>query len=373
MSSLVNKSTLLGQGGSQVITKEQVFEALKAVEDPEIRRPVTELDMVKDIDIQDGHVRVVIALTVKGCPLQQHFHQEVRRVVGQLEGVTSVEVDLTVMSDQERAQLVEKLRGSNTQQAQSPILAGTADTEVIAIASGKGGVGKSTVTVNLAVALAARGYQVGIIDSDMYGSSIPQMMGIDRLPVRIDRVIMPVEKHGVKVISMGFFVPENKPVIWRGPMLGKALQQFFNDVHWGDLDFLLLDLPPGTGDIALDVHRLLPAAKEIIVTTPQSTATHVAYRAGKMAIDTGHKIIGVVENMSYFRSAVSQQKEYVFGQGGGSQLAEILEVPLLGQIPLGNPTEEDADIYLKDTEAWKVFQAIADAVIEQADRIKVYK
>lgn len=354
----------------KIVTKEQVLEALQQVNDPEIHRPITELNMVKDVQVSNGHVHVVVALTIKGCPLKDHFHREINRVVGELEGVRSVEVELTAMTDEERAELVRMLQGDRPEQAKSPILSGEADTEVIAIASGKGGVGKSTVTVNLAVTLAERGYRVGIIDCDMYGSSIPQMMGIDRPPTRIDRMIMPVEKRGVKVISMGFFVPENKPVVWRGPMLGKALQQFFNDVHWGELDFMLLDLPPGTGDVALDVHRLLPAAKEIIVTTPQETAAHVAYRAGKMAIDTGHKIIGVVENMSYYRSKVTDTKEFVFGQGGGEQLAEILETRLLGQIPLGNPKEDDIDVYQEGTEAWQVFQDIADAVIEQAERIK---
>ena len=241
--------------------------------------------------------------------------------------------------------------------------------EFISIASGKGGVGKSTVSVNLAIALARLGKKVGLIDADIYGFSVPDMMGIEKTPVVRGDTIIPVERFGVKVISMGFFVEENMPVVWRGPMLGKVLDQFFRDVEWGDLDYLLLDLPPGTGDVALDIHQMLPASKEIVVTTPHPTAAFVAARAGAMALQTDHEVLGVIENMSWFESKETGKKEYLFGQGGGPKLAEELQVPLLGQIPLGQPDWNEADfapsVYLEDHPTGKIYGDIAETILKQ--------
>ena len=244
------------------------------------------------------------------------------------------------------------------------------DVQFFAIASGKGGVGKSTVTVNLALALARRGKKVGIIDADIYGFSIPNMMGIEERPKTVNNTILPVERYGVKVISMGFFVENNSPVIWRGPMLGKMLEHFFTDVVWGDIDFILLDLPPGTGDIALDIHQMLPESKEIIVTTPHATAAHVAARAGTMATQTNHEILGVIENMAYMECGKCRTKEYPFGRGGGAALAGQLKTKLLAQIPLGvqggsSVEPDDApSIYKEDSSIGQVYLDVADQIIE---------
>ncbi|MGD7009875.1 Mrp/NBP35 family ATP-binding protein [Metabacillus sp. 84] len=245
-------------------------------------------------------------------------------------------------------------------------MAGGKEPTYIAIASGKGGVGKSTVSVNLAVALARMGKKVGLIDADIYGFSVPDMMGITNRPVLRGDSIIPVERFGVKVISMGFFVEDNAPVIWRGPMLGKMLNNFFQEVEWGDLDYLLLDLPPGTGDVALDVHSMLPACKEIIVSTPHPTAAFVAARAGAMALRTDHEVIGVVENMAYFESQTTGEKEYVFGKGGGDKLAEELQVPILGRIPLRQPDWNEKDfapsVYAQDHPTGKIYETMAEKV-----------
>jgi len=255
----------------------------------------------------------------------------------------------------------------------SPLLSPGSDTTFIAVASGKGGVGKSTVTVNLAVALARKGKRVGIIDADIYGFSVPDMMGIEERPAVVDERVIPIERYGVKVISMGFFVEDNSPIVWRGPMLGKMLRNFFQEIEWGELDYMLLDLPPGTGDVALDVHQIIPQSKEIIVTTPHATAAFVAARAGAMAIKTEHEIIGVVENMSYFASK-SGEKEYVFGRGGGGKLAETLHCDLLAQIPLGapdnHPSEPDfsPSVYKADTETGGLYLELADSVIQRCGK-----
>ncbi|MFD0590824.1 P-loop NTPase [Paenibacillus sp. GCM10027627] len=255
----------------------------------------------------------------------------------------------------------------------SPLLNAGSGTEFIAVASGKGGVGKSTVTVNLAVALARRGKRVGIIDADIYGFSVPDMMGIEERPEIVNDRVIPIERFGVKVISMGFFVEDNSPIVWRGPMLGKMLRNFFQEIEWGELDYMLLDLPPGTGDVALDVHQIIPQSKEIIVTTPHATAAFVAARAGAMAIKTNHDIIGVVENMSHFVSK-SGEIEYVFGRGGGGRLAETLHCDLLAQIPLGapdnHPLEPDfsPSVYSADTETGKLYLELADSVIERCQK-----
>ena len=269
-------------------------------------------------------------------------------------------------------EVLEQFRGTVTEAETQDILSPVSNIEFISIASGKGGVGKSTVSVNLAVALARRGKKVGLIDADIYGFSVPDMMGITAMPeVREDR-IMPVERFGVKVISMGFFVEDNAPVVWRGPMLGKVLDQFFRDVDWGELDYLLLDLPPGTGDVALDIHQMIPASKEIVVTTPHPTAAFVAARAGAMALQTEHELLGVIENMSWFASKATGEKEYVFGQGGGVRLSEELRTELLGQIPLGQPDWNETDfapsVYAEDHPIGKIYLDVADTVIKKTEK-----
>lgn len=261
---------------------------------------------------------------------------------------------------------------SHASQLTSSLLDANSTCKFIAIASGKGGVGKSTVTVNLATALARSGKKVGIIDADIYGFSVPDMMGIDERPQVVEERVIPVERFGVKVISMGFFVEDNSPIVWRGPMLGKMLRNFFQEIEWGELDYMLLDLPPGTGDVALDIHQMIPQSKEIIVTTPHATAAFVAARAGAMAIKTEHEIIGVVENMSYFESKLTKEKEYVFGKGGGAKLAETLNCELLAQIPLGVPDNHPLDpnyspsVYEKETEIGQLYMNLAEEVIRRA-------
>jgi ATP-binding protein involved in chromosome partitioning len=256
---------------------------------------------------------------------------------------------------------------------ESPLLAQDSAVQFIAVASGKGGVGKSTVTVNLAVALARRGKRVGIIDADIYGFSVPDMMGIEERPEIVNERVVPIERFGVKVISMGFFVEDNSPIVWRGPMLGRMLRNFFQEIAWGELDYVLLDLPPGTGDVALDVHQIIPQSKEIIVTTPHATAAFVAARAGAMAIKTEHEIIGIVENMSYYVSTSTGEKEYVFGRGGGARLAETLHADLLAQIPLGapdnHPSEPDfsPSVYKEDSETGRLYLELADRVLQKCE------
>jgi len=265
------------------------------------------------------------------------------------------------------------VRGHGTGLESHPLLQENSGVQFIAVASGKGGVGKSTVTVNLAVALARKGKRVGIIDADIYGFSVPDMMGIEEKPEVVNDRVIPIEKFGVKVMSMGFFVEDNAPIVWRGPMLGKMLRNFFAEIEWGDLDYVLLDLPPGTGDIALDVHQLIPHSKEIIVTTPHATAAFVAARAGAMAIKTEHEIIGVVENMSYYRCGKCGEPEYIFGRGGGGRLAESLNTGLLAQIPLGAPDNHPAEpdfspsVYKADTDTGKLYLELADQVIAKCD------
>jgi ATP-binding protein involved in chromosome partitioning len=308
---------------------EQVLEALGRVIDPELRRPVTELDMVRAVEIDGGAVAVTIALTVVGCPLRSSFEEQVSTHVGTLPGVTSVELRFDVMTPDERAALTTKLRGgAETRGIQLP-----ATTRVIAVASGKGGVGKSTVTVNLAAALASFGREVGVLDADIYGHSVPHMLGIDQKPVVVDKMIVPPVRHDLKLMSIGFFLDDNQPVMWRGPMLHRAFEQFLQDVHWGDVDVLLVDMPPGTGDVSISLGQLLPRAETVVVTTPQPLAQEVASRAATMAQKTGLRVAGVVENMS----------SDVFGSGGGGQLADELGVPLLGRVPLEAALRESGD------------------------------
>lgn len=327
---------------------ESIRRALASVQDPEIRRPVTELGMVKDVDVDDdGTARVGIYLTVPGCPMKDTLRREVTAAVSAVAGVRDVVVELDVMSDEQRAELRRHLRGGDPEPV-IPFAQADSRTRVYAIASGKGGVGKSSVTVNLAAALAADGLAVGVVDADIYGFSVPRMLGVDRPPTRVDDMIIPPVAHGVKVISIGMFVPGNQPVVWRGPMLHRAVQQFLADVWWGDLDVLLLDLPPGTGDVAISIGQLLPNAEILVVTTPQQAAAEVAERAGSVATQTRQRIAGVIENMSWLDLPGGERLD-LFGSGGGAQVTERLSaltgagVPMLGQVPLDVHLREGGD------------------------------
>jgi ATP-binding protein involved in chromosome partitioning len=315
-----------------VVTEAQVRDALRQVNDPEIGQPIEDLGMLQGIAVEGDAVRVDVLLTIAACPLQERITGDVRAALAPL-GVTAVDVRMTPMSEEQRAALVAQLRGGAAPQPQRTFFT-SGSTAVIAVASGKGGVGKSSVTVNLACALAAEGYRVGVLDADVWGFSVPRMLGVSGKPVGFNDMILPLESLGVKVISMGFFVPEDTPVIWRGPMLHKAIEQFLGDVYWGDVDFLLCDLPPGTGDVSISLASFLPGAAMLVVTTPQAAARTVAERAGRMAERTNLRPIGVIENMSWFVCPHCGQREPIFGEGGGRIAAETLGVPLLGQVPL---------------------------------------
>ncbi len=321
-------------------TSDQVTDALRAVIDPELRRSIVELGMVRSIDIgDDGGVDVVVSLTTAGCPVRNHFQQAVVENVVVLEGVTRVGVGFDVLSDEEKTGLQQALGRSRLPQG---ALAKVKN--VVCVASGKGGVGKSTMTANLAAALASEGQSAGALDADVYGYSIPRMLGVGGRPqVNRERKILPLDgPAGVKVISIGFFVEDNSAVVWRGPMLHKAIQQFLEDVDWGELDYLLLDLPPGTGDVSMTLAQLLPQAKMLIVTTPQPAAQTVAARAAEMAAKVDLEVFGVIENMSGFTTP-DGQRFTIFGEGGGQLLADQLDVPLLGKVPLSEELREHAD------------------------------
>ncbi|MFC4012231.1 Mrp/NBP35 family ATP-binding protein [Nonomuraea purpurea] len=332
-------------------TQEQVTAALATVIDPEIRRPITDLDMVKSIEIApDGAVRVGVYLTVSGCPMKDTITRDVRNAVGKIDGVSGVQIELDVMSTEQRKTLQTKLRGNRGPEKEIPFNQPGSLTRVFAVASGKGGVGKSSVTVNLAAAMAASGMKVGIVDADIYGHSVPRMLGAAERPTKVEDMIMPPVAHDIKVISVGMFKPEgNTPVVWRGPMLDRALHQFLADVYWGDLDVLLLDLPPGTGDIAISVAQRLPSAEILVVTTPQMAAAEVAERAGSIAAQTHQQIAGVIENMSWLPCPHCDERVAVFGEGGGQIVADALtrtlgaRVPLLGQVPIDLRLREGGD------------------------------
>jgi ATP-binding protein involved in chromosome partitioning len=322
--------------------------ALDGVHDPEINRPITELGMVKDVTVApDGSVHVAVWLTVAGCPMRDTITSRVNKAVSALPGVRDVQVELDVMSDAQRTALRRQLRGT-AEEPRIPFAEPGSLTRVYCVASGKGGVGKSSVTVNLAAAMADRGLSVGVVDADIYGHSVPGMLGTTARPTQVEKMIMPPAAHGVKVISIGMFTKDNTPVVWRGPMLHRALQQFLADVFWGDLDVLLLDLPPGTGDIAISVAQLIPNAEILVVTTPQRAAADVAQRAGAIALQTRQRLIGVVENMSWLEMP-DGSRNHLFGSGGGQEVADSLtrslgsEVPLLGQIPLDPRLRETGD------------------------------
>ncbi|SDC49296.1 ATP-binding protein involved in chromosome partitioning [Pelagirhabdus alkalitolerans] len=345
-----------------MLTETQVIALLQPVKDPFIHKTLKETNGIDEVKIKEssGHVSAKIRIAKMNTPEQMQLQQE---VVNKLKraGAESVGLRFDQLSEEVLNQFQSK------EEEKPTLLNGKMKTKFLAIASGKGGVGKSTVTVNMAVALARLGKKVGIIDADIYGFSVPDMMGITHRPKLRGNRIIPVEAHGVQLMSMGFFVENNEPVVWRGPRLGKMLKSFFVEVEWDELDYLLLDLPPGTGDMALAVHNTIPESKELIVTTPHPTAAFVATRAGRMAINTNHQIVGIVENMSYFQSEVTGEKEYVFGRGGGQTLADDLGAPLIGQIPLGQPNDDSNDrgsIYPADHPIGKTYEAMARHVLE---------
>ena len=328
---------------------DQVAAALASVNDPEIHRPITDLGMVKNVEVHpDGMVRVDVYLTVAGCPLRDTITRDVTAAVSGLPGVSGVRVELDVMSDEQRRELQGRLRGGRAER-EIPFAQPTSLTRVFAIVSGKGGVGKSSVTVNLAAALAATGQKVGVLDADIYGHSVPRMLGVTGRPTQVEQMIMPPSAHDVKVVSIGMFTTGNAPVVWRGPMLHRAVQQFLADVYWGDLDVLLLDLPPGTGDVAISVAQLVPGAELIVVTTPQLASAEVAERAGALAVQTHQRIAGVVENMSGLPCPHCGEIVDVFGSGGGETVAAALtrmtgaKVPVLGQVPIDVKLREGGD------------------------------
>jgi ATP-binding protein involved in chromosome partitioning len=367
------------------VTREQVLDALRPVQDPELHRSIVDLDMVRDIAIDGGAVSVLIALTVAGCPLRAEITKRVTDAVGVLDGVDRVGVEMTVMTDEERAALKVKLGqgghdhaghdhgGQPAQRKPIPFNEPGVKTRVLGISSGQGGVGKSSVTVNLALALAKQGYEVALFDADVYGFSVPKMLGIDQDPVVIDGMIVPPVAFGVKAFSMGFLVEEDQPVIWRGPMLHKYLEQFLTDVYWGEPDFLLVDMPPGTGDIAISMAQYLPRAEIYVVTTPQAAAQRVAQRSAYMAAKVNLKVHGVIENMSWFTGDDGKRYE-LFGAGGGAALAEKLGVPLAGQVPLVPALREGGDegypVVAADPggEAASAFNELADFIVANAPK-----
>jgi ATP-binding protein involved in chromosome partitioning len=341
--------------------RDAILKALEGVIDPELRKPVTELEMVRDVVVHpDGSVDVTIALTVAGCPLRHSFEEQVQATAGTVEGVTAVRLHFDVMSPDEKAALVSRLRGGRPEKS----IQLDPGTRVVAIASGKGGVGKSTLTANLAYALSQRGEKVGVLDADVYGHSIPHMLGIQQRPIAVDSMIVPPVNWDLKLMSIGFFTEENAPVMWRGPMLHRALEQFLSDVHWGELDTLVVDMPPGTGDVSISLGQLLPRADVVIVTTPQAAAQQVAVRAAAMAEKTGMRITGVIENMTYLVGTGQR----IFGEGGGQALADHVGAPLLGSVPLDPALREAADagtpvlVAAPTSEAAIAISALAEAI-----------
>ena len=315
--------------------------ALALVIDPEIRRNVVELGMVDAVDVDGGHVHVTIRLTIPGCPLKSNLEAQVRMHVGAVPGVESVTIGFTHMDETQRAALRAQLQGGRSEGERT--IAVEDRTRVIAVASGKGGVGKSSLTVNLALALQARGLEVGVVDADIYGYSIPGMLGIQQRPVVVDKMIVPPVAHALKVMSIGFFLDDGGSVVWRGPMLHRALEQFLSDVYWGPLDYLLIDMPPGTGDVGLSLGQLLPRSEAVLVTTPQPAAQRVAQRAAQMVEKLGQPLLGVIENMSSLACPCCGEATYPFGRGGGAALAAQLGVPLLGEVPLEPALREGSD------------------------------
>lgn len=367
-----------------MLNKEQVLEVLHSIQEPYLHKSLVDLNGIRDVMVKDKEVRLTVVLTQLEADKKDAIEQQVQDALAN--HARQVHVRFREMTPYERKELESPStsKGQDQRQRQAPmrghgdqlhseILSPDSGVEFIAIASGKGGVGKSTITVNLATSLARAGKKVAIVDADIYGFSIPDMMGIEERPQVVDDKVVPIERFGVKVMSMNFFVKDNAPVVWRGPMLGKMLRNYFSEVSWGDVDVMLLDLPPGTGDIALDIHQMIPQSKEIIVTTPHATAAFVASRAGAMALQTNHEIIGVVENMSFYECPKCGEKDYVFGRGGGAKLAEELHTRLIAQIPLGQPDNHPSEpdfspsVYKEDSATGKLFADLAGVVIDQLE------
>ncbi len=372
------------------VTEEQIVEALRPVEDPELHRSIVDLGMLRAVSIRgEGVVGVLIALTVPGCPLKGEITRRVSEAATQLDGVESIDLEFTVMTDDEREALRQQLHGDAASTAGQghahghaegraiPFAANDSKTRPLLISSGKGGVGKSSVTTNLAVALAAQGYSVGILDADIYGYSIPRMLGTNREPVVIDEMLLPPEQYGVRCISIGYFVPDGEAVVWRGPMLHKALEQFLTDVFWDDPDFLLIDMPPGTGDIALSLSQYLPRGEVFVVTTPQPAAQTVAALSAAMAAKVNLPVRGVIENMSWFTGDDGKHYE-IFGSGGGQALADDLDVPLLGKLPLVPELREGGDdgrpiaAVDPESEAGRAFHDMARQIAVDMKPKKIY-
>jgi ATP-binding protein involved in chromosome partitioning len=372
------------------VTEDDIVEALRPVEDPELHRSIVDLGMLRGVRIGDnGTVGVLIALTVPGCPLKSEIQRRVEAAATQLDGVERIDLEFTVMSDEDRENLRKTLHGdaagsAGSQQAHGhaegrevPFAKSGSKTRPLLISSGKGGVGKSSVTTNLAVALAQQGYKVGVVDADIYGYSIPRMLGADRDPVVIDEMLVPPEAWGVRCISIGYFVPQGQAIIWRGPMLHKALEQFLTDVFWDEPDFLLIDMPPGTGDIALSLSQYLPRGEVFVVTTPQPAAQKVAALSAAMAEKVNLPVRGVIENMSWFTGDDGKKYE-LFGSGGGQELADDLGVPLLGRLPLVPALREGGDdgrpitAVDPESEAAQMFHEIARAIAVDMKPKKVF-
>ncbi|MEF2097935.1 P-loop NTPase [Bacillus sp. CFBP9009] len=346
-----------------MITQEQVMQVLSGVQDPELHRSLVELKMVRNVKIEESDVSLEVVLTIQGCPLKAKIKEDVQNALRGI-GAENVYVSFGAMSPEERASLTQVLKKNSTTESGMPsMLRHDSEVRFIAITSGKGGVGKSTVTINLAAALARMGKKVGILDADIYGFSIPSMMQINEKPTMIGKTAIPVLSHDVKVMSMGFFAEDNNPVMWRGPMLNKWIQNFLANTHWGELDYLLLDLPPGTGDVAIDVAAMIPQAKEVIVTTPHNVASHVASRAGVMARHTKHDILGVIENMAYYEES-DGTRNYLFGRGGGERLAERLQTDVIARVPFASPVQAaGTSVYDEDSLVGELFRSLAEDVL----------
>ncbi|WP_332238278.1 Mrp/NBP35 family ATP-binding protein [Sporolactobacillus sp. KGMB 08714] len=348
-----------------MMDQEKVTEVLKTVQDPFLHKNLVETHALRDLNIKGNFVSLKLALSKEDNVKQMQIQVEISSKLKE-KGAESVGMRFTVLGEDE----IKALGGFPEEEIS--LLSPESGTVFIAVASGKGGVGKSTVSVNLALALARQGKKIGLLDADIYGFSVPDMMGIEDRPIVENNRIIPIERFGVKVISMGFFVENNSPVIWRGPMLGKMLNNFFSDVDWGKLDCLILDLPPGTGDVAMDVHSRIPHSKEIIVTTPHPTAAFVAARAGEMAVKTEHEILGVIENMAYYQSRKTGEIEYVFGQGGGEKLSGLLKTDLLGRLPLRQPIEREGEfapgVYFEGDPIAAIYDRIAEKVINKLQK-----
>ncbi|MGA3676441.1 Mrp/NBP35 family ATP-binding protein [Lysinibacillus agricola] len=348
-----------------MLTNEHILQTLKKIDDPELHKSIVDLNMVRNIQVDGTHISLDLVLTIQGCPLKAKIQADVEEALKAI-GASKVSIQFGSMTDDERRSLTASLKSQNvTAKGMPTMLLPDSGVKFIAITSGKGGVGKSTVTINLAVALARLGKRVGILDADIYGFSIPAMMKIHQKPTMLDQTAIPVMSDGVKIMSMGFYTNDNQPVMWRGPMLNKWIRNFLVNTHWGDLDYLLIDLPPGTGDVAIDMAAMIPQAQEIIVTTPHLAASHVASRAGLMAQHTKHTILGVVENMAYFENA-NGEKNYLFGQGGAEKLANELQTNIIAQIPFAQPEENTgSSVYDEDSIIGEVFTHLAEDITYQ--------